>query len=363
MNFDRVTMTGADDSVRPEDLFHLSERYPFVEWGILVSRNNEGMPRYPSREWLLRLVDLASKRPIRLSLHVCGHWVRQLLLGVNEMPDGMEDVFQRIQLNFHAEKTPCNRDAFAQALVALGEKQFIFQIDGALGNAHFEAIHAPNDGDIDAVPLFDISGGAGILPSEWPAAKYKLDEGRPLYHGFAGGLGPDNLPAQLPLIAAAAGDAPYWIDMETRVRSDNDRQFDLGKVQSCLELARHFMASDVVEACAKMREEARQVYTAANAVDDARWLINQPDGLMSPARTRQLIQTLLAAIEASPCYYKGVVLGIPTFTMLAYDPAGHAAIRLWAQLAEQHGARPEKWSSALAMVLSWERRDDLRWPT
>jgi hypothetical protein len=84
---------------------------------------------------------------------------------------------------------------------------------------------------------------------------------------------------------------------------------------------------------------------------------------MSPARARQLIRTLLAAIEASPCYYKGAVLGIPTFTFLAYDKAGHAAIRLWAQLAEQHGARPEKFASALAMVMAWERRDDLRWPT
>ena len=30
---DRVTITGADDSVRPTDLLELSREFPFVEWG------------------------------------------------------------------------------------------------------------------------------------------------------------------------------------------------------------------------------------------------------------------------------------------------------------------------------------------
>lgn len=122
-------------------------------------------------------------------------------------------------------------------------------------------------------------------------------------------------------------------------------------------------AQNVVEACARMREEERQHYTVADAVTDAKWLIGQPDGLMSPARTRQLVRTLLAAIEASPCYYKGALLGIPTFTLLAYDRAGHIAIREWANAAQAHGARPEKLADARAMVVQWEMRDDCRWPT
>jgi len=64
-----------------------------------------------------------------------------------------------------------------------------------------------------------------------------------LYHGYAGGLGPENLAEQLPLIGQAAGDCRIWVDMESRVRSDNDRQFDLAKVRKCLEIAKPFIRS------------------------------------------------------------------------------------------------------------------------
>ena len=37
MILDRVTITGADDSIHVEQLAELSQAYPYVEWGILVS--------------------------------------------------------------------------------------------------------------------------------------------------------------------------------------------------------------------------------------------------------------------------------------------------------------------------------------
>lgn len=98
--------------------------------------------------------------------------------------------------------------------------------------------------------------------------------------------------------------------------------------------------ASVVDACTAMREQARENYTVPQALDDALWLRRTPDAVLSPDRSKQIIATLLA-----------------------YDRAGHYGIQLWAQLAEQHGARPEKYASALAMVTSWERRTDLRWPT
>lgn len=50
----RVTLTGADDTVSPHELAALSARYPFVEWGILVSRcpPEHGRHRFPSLPWL-----------------------------------------------------------------------------------------------------------------------------------------------------------------------------------------------------------------------------------------------------------------------------------------------------------------------
>lgn len=49
---ERVTITGADDSTDISQLVELSQEFPFVEWGILVSRRSEGGPRFPSREWI-----------------------------------------------------------------------------------------------------------------------------------------------------------------------------------------------------------------------------------------------------------------------------------------------------------------------
>jgi hypothetical protein len=239
MNFDRVTITGADQSVRPSHLLELTRKFPFVEWGILVSRSQAGNYRYPDEHWIRNLQQVAATNPeLNLSLHVCGHWVRQLLLGENEVPAWMLEDFKRVQLNFHSQVDRRETPLFFAALAALGNRQVIFQIDSALGAKHLESVYGENDeGSVDAVPLFDLSSGTGVLPVSWPAPRYMQDDVNFAYHGYAGGLGPDNLADEIPKIAQAAAGARFWIDMETHVRSANDRQFDLGKVERCLELA------------------------------------------------------------------------------------------------------------------------------
>jgi hypothetical protein len=42
---------------------------------------------------------------------------------------------------------------------------------------------------------------------------------------------------QLQRIETVAGDRTIWIDMETRVRSNADQLFDLGKVEDCLSIS------------------------------------------------------------------------------------------------------------------------------
>lgn len=120
----------------------------------------------------------------------------------------------------------------------------------------------------------------------------------------------------------------------------------------------------ILKDCAESRAQAAQrPMTIGEAIDEARWLESMHDGYLSGVRAKQTIITLHAALQSSPCFYKGMRENIPTFTLLAYDPAGHAAIRRWADLAQTHGARPEKYESALSMVRQWEQRPDLRWPT
>lgn len=230
---DRVTITGPDDGTDFNRLIEISEAHPFVEWGILASASQEGNPRFPSRKWFKTIKPEAK---LNLSLHLCGRWVRDLLLGDITFPTEILEPFQRVQLNFHAENTPCAPDRFAKALQNLGPRQFIFQIDGAHGNTHLYAAQRANP-ELSLVPLFDISGGAGILPEFWPQPQPEFS-----YHGYAGGLGPDNLLTQIPLILQAAGNSRIWIDMETKVRSADDKVFVLDKVTNCLEQSSRFIA-------------------------------------------------------------------------------------------------------------------------
>ena len=246
MKLDRVTITGADDSIgRPDKLLDLTREFPFVEWGILVHAKGAGTPRFPSDSWiadLQRLIRGGHKMP--LSLHVCGRWVRDLLIGKMTIPQELLFGFDRVQLNFHAENTPCDPPRFYEAVHQLRKgRQFIFQIDGNQGNAHLESlmIEDATVGDLDLVPLFDISGGTGVLPSAWPTPE-SAGEVDYSYYGYAGGLGPENLAEQIPLIAKVARRTRIWIDMETRVRSNDDQQFDLAKVRQCLEIALNYVA-------------------------------------------------------------------------------------------------------------------------
>jgi hypothetical protein len=65
---------------------------------------------------------------------------------------------------------------------------------------------------------------------------------RGLHCGYAGGLGSDDLGEQLERIGEVAGEAEFWVDMESRVRIPGDL-LDLGKVVRCLEMARPFVSA------------------------------------------------------------------------------------------------------------------------
>lgn len=230
MHLDRVTITGADDSIEPENLIHLTEKYPFVEWGILFSGSRQGGPRYPSDDWVTKLVTLSHSLP-NLCAHLCGKWVRDLVLEGNATwwtkYDPGPSVFNRIQLNFHGQfHKACDR--FPKKIKGF-DHDFILQHDGVNDETILKL-----GADLRVFPLFDLSGGAGVVPDAWPKPIWK-------YQGYAGGLGPATLEPELVRIAAAAGDSRIWIDMETRVRSDDDRLFDLGKVESCLRRAAPFV--------------------------------------------------------------------------------------------------------------------------
>jgi hypothetical protein len=103
-------------------------------------------------------------------------------------------------------------------------------------------------------------------------------------------------------------------------------------------------------------------YTIAQAIGDARWVQNTPDAVIAPDRSKQIILTLLAAIEASPCYLKASMLGMRPFVILPYDRAGDAAMLEWIRQADAHGCRADKVDDARAMLMQWRQRPDRVWP-
>ncbi len=221
-------MTGADDSISPKDLFSISERYPFVEWGILVSRNSQGNNRFPSKSWMDELAELVKRDnpEMKLSCHLCGRYVNEVLLGSDRFADEIGKIwslFKRVQINTHGIKHPFEREAVVD--LKSFNKEIIFQFDGANKTILDIAI----SGGVDCSTLFDMSHGAGVLPKEW---LIPIDGVR---CGYAGGLSPENVFEQVKLIESKVGNYELWIDMETQIRSDSDQRFDLEKVVSVLE--------------------------------------------------------------------------------------------------------------------------------
>ena len=254
MKLDRVTITGADDSIEPFELLPLSRKFPFVEWGILLSYTGIGRPRYPSEEWLWRFRFMQRHFPVKASLHLCGMWMRDLLMGkIADELTTFIDCFDRLQLNVGPGDTYCKWDDFRVAIDRLGQFkdpmhhpghplhrgfQVIFQIAGSQGEELYrQTFHHGRLTSEISIPLFDASGGRGVVPDRWPSPLMP-----DLEHGYAGGLGPESLAEQIPLILVRGPiEQRCWIDMETRVRSNDGYQFDLAKVRACLEIAKPFV--------------------------------------------------------------------------------------------------------------------------
>lgn len=260
------TITGADESVEVSDLFRISIKYPFVEWGILFGTKNGGKPRYPGRRWLTNLyIQKKEKEPnffnstsftssaYRLSAHLCGDVIDQFVsdpinLSIPGSGDSSIrtsvnwDIFDRVQLNTMINSYP---DPVAAAnSIIMGCENLYRDLDG---NQFYEKggpkfiiqENEYNQALVDAVLnlpispfsfprfdfLFDASRGTGIQITEFkkPYAGFLC--------GYAGGISPDNIHHVLEYLEES-GPGICTIDMESGVRTDNG--FDLDKVETIL---------------------------------------------------------------------------------------------------------------------------------
>lgn len=220
-----VTVTGADDSTDINWMARLSEKAPFVEWGILLSASSMGSARFPTKTWMQRLQKVKDRNPnMMLSAHLCGRWVRDFCLGKITIDQEVLEImpmFSRLQLNFHAFAHDVRLPDLIKAVYSLPVPQVILQLDGVNDDLLVKAREA----GLNAVGLFDLSGGNGILPEQWPFREH--------FAGYAGGLSAENIIEQiLKIEQVCKNDA--WIDAETRLRTTDDKELVQASVESFL---------------------------------------------------------------------------------------------------------------------------------
>lgn len=210
-----ITLTGIDEGVAPWHACGLDAEI------ALLYRAGPDAPspcpttnRYPPEQWIGSLTAARS----RCAVHVCGSAARRRLLR-GEL-GGLIGLAERIQLNGALSVAEVE-----EACSMFPDRTIITQHHPA--NGALLGVRAPNH-----ALLVDGSGGRGISPARWerPATAKPV--------GFAGGLGPGNLAAELPRIAAAAGGAWFWVDMEGRLRDGHD-WFSLALARDCV---RQFLA-------------------------------------------------------------------------------------------------------------------------
>lgn len=217
----RVTFTGVDDKTNIEDLVYLTNKYPFVEFGVLVSKNNSNsgeVNRYPNLTILKRL----KNKGLNLSCHICGSIARQIV----QKNDWSElekllgkdiEIFNRFQLNVS------NIHNFSQQISFREDKDFIIQLkeDTSLYDCYKDF---PN-----VLGFQDNSGGLGKFEDNWK------DSDR--YFGYAGGLSAENVEKVIEDLLIV-NNADFWIDMESSVRTND--WFDTKKCEEVLKICAKF---------------------------------------------------------------------------------------------------------------------------
>lgn len=239
-NFTGLTFTGLDERTDLRELARANQAWPAIEWGILASKSQMGKnQRYPSLECIQEIIKFSKEMCIRLALHINGKWCRDFLNGdptiFQDCPGFGDAGFERIQLNFHDEKMCYDAELCYDMVRTIPEMrgllQIITQLDSTNPKVSIDLIETFTRGGslYSIVPLFDKSGGAGIVPDLWPPAMTWKN-------GYAGGLGPHNIREEFWKIEEAAGGTAFWIDMETHIRTDE--WLDLGKCQEVVEIVR-----------------------------------------------------------------------------------------------------------------------------
>jgi hypothetical protein len=252
MKITGVTLSGLDDLNQSVSAMRLSKEYKFLEWAILRSKSREGAePRYPAAWFVNNLMhDLFNVG--NLAVHLCGSFARESLEGPFFWAILYPDEFcraDRVQVNAPVELTPSGLSHVITIAKRLG-KVFILQtsldyMQWGLGvgeeDCKAEDYGACWDGYEKRYIHFlvDASRGQGRVIDLSQITDEVMGKMHGHHIGFAGGIGPDNVRQVLEHLAAIKSDSTCWVDMESKIRSDD--KLDLDKCREVLKVAKEFI--------------------------------------------------------------------------------------------------------------------------
>lgn len=226
MKLTKVTFTGIDSWTDLQRLTHLSQQYPYAEFGLLVSKDwRQNGNRFPNPNIMWNLANQWSQQPFSLSLHICGELAMEAAKGdwsydtFSEAMNAPEliTIFERVQLNVNSKPLFDELHRFRK-----GRIELIVQMRSASICKQFLEGGSPEGMSY----LIDSSGGRGIdTPIE-------VVDAPDIHIGYAGGIGPENVKEKLQYLLQYPSDGEFWIDMESRVRTED--RFDLDKVEEVL---------------------------------------------------------------------------------------------------------------------------------
>ena len=261
MNIKYITCSDPREFNDIHDIVALAKSSPRVEIAIQMhpSKASPGMPRF---EWAKELVKLAwstqyhdftigkheyVRNPVNLAIHINNEWAAQIcntgripnelhkILSVRYMAGGMRPIIRRIQINIpHSAVNSASSIDMARMMHANPDYKFIVQYNAKTA----DLVNRLHRIGANFSPLFDASGGNGILPDAWQ--KPVFDTGA---QGYSGGMSPENVADNLTKISAVVpANRDIWIDAEGKLKTDN--KFDIARASQYIQNAENWIAQN-----------------------------------------------------------------------------------------------------------------------
>jgi hypothetical protein len=223
----RVALFGAEDRSRLPDLVRLAGTHPFAEFVFRVPEDLQSGPSLRTYRHVLRAL-------IELPLNV------NVSVGFADV--GLQRLFDGEAAMMELADLCASRDG---RIFLSSSRRFRIAQDRVAhlvsGRPYWNLVFDAEAMRVVAPPPEENRGRYGSLfgragpYAPWPAPAAML------HPGYGGGLTPENLPKQLPLIAAAAS-GPYWIAIDRRLHKHDDvlcgvRGFSTHQADRCLRIA------------------------------------------------------------------------------------------------------------------------------